>query len=132
MLDINVENFTRLAVVECKGRIVHSDAVFKLRDAVQAQEEARVIAIDLSEVPAIGGGGIGMLAFLGRWAAERGIRLKLFCPSRPVMEEINKTGSRERFDVASFQEMMGLVARFDHHEFDPHEFDRLNHFSAVA
>jgi hypothetical protein len=68
MLSIRVENLSDFAIIECKGRIVRSESVFKLRDVVQAQAEARVIALDLSAVEAIGGGGLGMLAFLDRWA----------------------------------------------------------------
>ena len=42
MLTICDEKMNDLAVVECKGRIVRSDAVFKLRDAVMAQAGARI------------------------------------------------------------------------------------------
>ena len=86
MLTIHVEKLNDLAVVECKGRIVRSDAVFKLRDAVRGQASGRVIALDLSEVEAIGGGGLGMLAFLAQWAGDHDIQFKLFSPSRAVVE----------------------------------------------
>src|SRR5258706_406158 len=86
MLAINVENVSDLAIVECKGRIVRSESVFKLRDVVRAQAEARIIALDLSAVEAIGGGGLGMLAFLDRWARDHDIQLKLFSPSRSVVD----------------------------------------------
>jgi len=46
MLSIRVENLNDLAIIECKGRIVRSDSVFKLRDAVREQAEARIIALD--------------------------------------------------------------------------------------
>ena len=84
MVAIHAEKLHDLAVVECKGRIVRSDSVFKLRDFVQAQAPVRTIALDLSEVEAIDGGGLGMLAFLERWARQKGIGFKLFSPSRPV------------------------------------------------
>jgi len=67
-------------VVECKGRIVCEEAVFRLRDIVQGQAAARIIALDLSEVEAIGGGGVGMLAVLDGWARDRNIQFKLFSP----------------------------------------------------
>jgi anti-anti-sigma regulatory factor len=76
MLTIHVENFSDLAVVECKGRVVRSESVFKLRDVVLAQAPSRIIALDLSEVEAIGGGGLGMLVFLQRWARDHDIQLK--------------------------------------------------------
>ena len=82
MLTIRVEKFTDLAVVECQGRIMHSDSVFKLRDAVQSQEDARVIAVDLSEVEAIGGGGLGMLVFLEHWAQGERDSIEAVLPFR--------------------------------------------------
>ncbi len=113
MPTLSVEHFTDLAVVECKGRIVHSDDVFKLRDVVLSQEDARVIVLDLSEVEAMGGGGLGMLAFLEHWAREHGIQLKLFCPSEAVVEGLGQNRSLPRFEIASFQEMMRLLSEFN-------------------
>ena len=113
MLTLRVENFTDLAVFECKGRIVHSDDVFKLRDGVQSQDAARVIVLDLSEVEAIGGGGLGMLAFLEHWAREQHIRLKLFCLSESVVEGLAQTRSLPRFEIATFQGMMDLLTQFN-------------------
>jgi anti-anti-sigma regulatory factor len=113
MLAIRAENLGDLAVVECKGRIIRSDSVFKLRDFVQAQAPAHIIALDLSEVEAIGGGGLGMLAFLERWARQRDIRLKLFCPSKPVLEGLARNRSIPNFEIATFHEMMDLLAQSD-------------------
>jgi len=113
MLTIHVENLNDLAVVECKGRIVTSDAVFKLRDVVRAQVNARIIALDLSEVKAIGGGGLGMLAFLDRWARDNNIQFKLFSPSRAVLEGLVRNRSILDFEIASFHEMMGILSNSD-------------------
>ncbi len=115
MLIIRAENLGDLAVVECKGRITGSDSVFKLRDFVQAQAPTHTIALDLSEVDAIGGGGLGMLAFLERWARERDIRLKLFCPSKSVLEGLAHNRSIMNFEIASFHEMMKILADSDSH-----------------
>jgi len=113
MLAINVENLSDLAVVECKGRIVTSDAVFKLRDVVRAQVNARIIALDLSEVKAIGGGGLGMLVFLDRWARDNNIQFKLFSPSRPVLEGLVNNRLILDLQIASFHEMMGILSHSD-------------------
>ena len=115
MVAIRAENLGDLAVVECKGRIVQSDSVFKLRDVVQAQASAHTIALDLSEVKVIGGGGLGMLAFLERWARQRDIRLKLFCPSPAVLQGLAQNQSLPNFEIASFHEMMEILARSDSH-----------------
>ena len=113
MLAINVDNLSDLTVIECKGRIVTSDAVFKLRDVVRAQIDARIIALDLSEVKAIGGGGLGMLAFLDRWARDNNIQFKLFSPSRAVLEGLVRNHSILDFQIASFHEMMGILSHSD-------------------
>jgi anti-anti-sigma regulatory factor len=113
MMVIRSKNLGDLAVVECKGRITRSDSVFKLRDFVQAQAPVRIIALDLSEVEAIGGGGLGMLAFLERWAREHDIQLKLFCPSKAVVEGLVRNHSILNFEIASFHEMMDILAHSD-------------------
>ena len=61
MLEINIDNIGDLAVVECEGIIVQSEAAFKLRDAVTSQSHARTVVLELSEVHAIEGGGLGDL-----------------------------------------------------------------------
>jgi hypothetical protein len=53
MLKLSVENIGDLAVVQCEGRIVQSEAAFKLREAVTLQGDARVVVLDLSEVRAV-------------------------------------------------------------------------------
>jgi anti-anti-sigma regulatory factor len=60
MLTVHIENIGDLTVIECEGRIVRSEAAFKLRDAVTLQSDSRIIVLDLSEVSAIEGGGLGM------------------------------------------------------------------------
>jgi anti-anti-sigma regulatory factor len=117
MLSIHIEKLNDLSVVECKGRIVHSESVFRLRDAVLEQAGARIIALDLSEIKAIGGGGLGMLAFLQHWADEHHIQLKLFSPSRSVMEALQQIRSVLDFEIASFHDLMTSVSPADsrHH-----------------
>jgi anti-anti-sigma regulatory factor len=113
MLSIRVENVGDLAILECRGRIVRSESVFKLRDTVQAQAAANIIALDLSAVDAIGGGGLGMLAFLDRWAREHDIQFKLFDPSRSVVEGLVSNRSILNLEIATFHEMMDILAEAD-------------------
>ena len=113
MLKINVDNIGDLAVVECEGRIVQSDAAFRLREAVTLQGDARTVVLDLSEVNAIEGGGLGMLVFLQRWAQDHNIRFKLFNPSRSLRERLKKVSSMSDFDIPTLDEMMALLARAD-------------------
>jgi len=118
MLELHVEKLSDLTVIECKGRIVHSDSVFQLRDLVQAQVTARVIGLDLSEVEAIGGGGLGMLAFLARWARTRKIQFKLLSPSGAVVEGLIQSRSLLNFEIAGFRETIAILAN----SAGPHSF----------
>ncbi|MGB8013163.1 MAG: STAS domain-containing protein [Terriglobales bacterium] len=109
MLAIHVVNLRDLAVVECRGRIVCEDAVFRMRDIVQAQAAARIIVLDLSDVEAIGGGGVGMLAFLDAWARERDVQFKLFRPSVAVVDGLVNNRAILDLEIASFDEMMRIL-----------------------
>jgi anti-anti-sigma regulatory factor len=110
MLSVHIENVGEMAVIECEGRIVRSEAAFELRKAVNLQSDARIIVLDLSEVTAIEGGGLGMLVFLQRWAHDHGIRLKLFNPRQAVRDRLEHSNSMREFDIASLDEMMALLA----------------------
>jgi anti-anti-sigma regulatory factor len=111
MLHLQIRNLGEMAVIDCAGRIVHSEAAFKLRQAVLSQSDVRIIVLDLSEVRAIEGGGLGMLMFLQRWARDHEIRLKLFNPRQAVQDQLERVSSVRDFDIASREEMMALLAR---------------------
>jgi anti-anti-sigma factor len=110
MLNVTVENIGELAVVECEGRIVQSDSAYKLREAVTSLTDARIVVLELSEVNAIGGGGVGMLVFLQRWARENNIRFLLFNPSESVQSALRHARSIAEFYIPSFEEMMALLS----------------------
>jgi anti-anti-sigma factor len=110
MLNVTVENIGELAVVVCEGRIVQSHSAFKLREAVTSLTDARIVVLELSEVSALGGGGLGMLVFLQRWARENNIRFLLFNPSESVQSALKSAGSIAEFYIPSFEEMMALRA----------------------
>jgi anti-anti-sigma regulatory factor len=113
MLDLHVEKIGDLAVVECEGRIVRSEAAFQVREAVTALRNARIIVLDLSEVRAIEGGGLGMLLFLQRWAYDRDIQFKLFNPTRSVRDTLALVNSIAELDIATLHELMALLANAD-------------------
>lgn len=115
MMNVQIENIGNMAVVTCQGRIVRSDAAFKLRAAVVSQLSANVIVLDLSDVTAIEGGGLGMLWYLQRWASDHRIPLKLFNPANQVKERLDHLEPNPRFEIASHGEMMALLARADQH-----------------
>lgn len=110
MLTVHTENVGEIAVLECEGRIVRSEAAFRLREAVTAQSGARIIVLDLSEVSAIEGGGLGMLVYLQRWAQDHDIRLKLFNPCQSVCDRLERVSSMQEFYIATLDEMVALLA----------------------
>jgi anti-anti-sigma regulatory factor len=109
MPSIHIDNVGEMAIVECTGRFVRHESAFKLRDAVTSQTEARVVVLDLTEMHAIGGGGIGMLLRLQRWAQDHDIRFELFNPSRAVRDKLKHV----EFEIASMEQMMTLLTFVD-------------------
>ena len=97
MPSVRIDNLGEMAIVECAGRFVRNDAAFKLQDAVTSQTNARVVILDLTDMHAIGGGGLGTLLLLQRWAQSRDIRFKLFNPSGPVLDKLKHVG----FEIAT-------------------------------
>ena len=110
MLSVHIDDFGETVVIHCVGRIVRSEAAFKLREAVTSQRDARTIVLDLAEVPAIEGGGLGMLVFLQRWAHDHDIRIKLFNPCQTARDRLEHVNSTREFDMATPDEMTVLYA----------------------
>jgi len=113
VLNVMVDNIGELTVIECEGKIVQSDSAYKLRETVTSLTNARIVVLELSEVSAIGGGGVGMLVFLQRWARENNIRFLLFNPSESVRSALKRARSIAEFYIPSFEEMMALLAYAD-------------------
>jgi anti-anti-sigma regulatory factor len=113
MLSVHIENIGELAVIECEGRIVRSEAALGLRGAVHSQRHVRIIVLDLSEVSAIEGEGLGMLVSLQGWAQDHDIRLKLFNPRQSVRYRLEHANSMRQFDIAALDEMMAILAWAD-------------------
>ncbi len=113
MLTLNIESIGDMTVVECKGRIVRNAAALKLRQAVMSQAQAQTIVIDMSEVRTIEGVALGMLWFLQRWAEDHDIELRLYNPSRSVRHRLEHNNSMLRFEIATWEEMMSLLAQAD-------------------
>jgi len=111
MLRVQAEHIGFLAMIECEGRIVNSDAAFRLRNAVVCEADAGIIVLDLTEVTALEGGGLGMLVFLQRWAHDHSIRLKLFNPRPSIRWRLEHASTLYEFDFASLGEMTDILSR---------------------
>jgi anti-anti-sigma regulatory factor len=108
VFDVHVETVGEVAVVQCTGRLVHSDAAFRLRDVVLLHSTAGIVVVDLSEVETIEGGGLGMLAYLQRWAHDRHLKLKLFNPSHRVQDGLERAWM-PRLEIATTDELISLL-----------------------
>jgi anti-anti-sigma regulatory factor len=113
MLSLRIENIGDMSVVECKGTIVRIDEVFKLRQAVTSQRDVRIAVLDLSEVRAIEGVALGTLWFLQHWSEDHGVQLKIYSPIDSVRDRLEHNHSMLRFEVATWEEMMSLLAHTD-------------------
>ena len=113
MFTTYVDNLGDMAIIECEGRLVRSDAAFALREAVTSQHDARILVLDMSAVTAIEGGGLGMLVFLQRWAYDQDRRLKLFNLRPAVRDRVEQASSMHAFEIATLDELMALMARSD-------------------
>jgi hypothetical protein len=111
MLRVHVEKIGDVAVGESEGRVVRSDAAFRLRNAVTSLRDVQIIVVDLSEVRAIEGGGPDMLTFLDRWAQDHDIQFKLFNSTMSVHDRLEAAKSMPAFDFATLHEMVALVER---------------------
>src|SRR2546427_3051160 len=109
MPSVHIDNVGEMAIIECAGRFVRNEAAFKLRDAVTSQTDARLVILDLTEMHAIGGGGIGMLVHLQRWSQERDIRFKVFNPSKSVQDKLKRVD----FEIATLEQLMSVLSRVD-------------------
>jgi anti-anti-sigma regulatory factor len=109
MFALHPEKIGEVAVILCEGRMVSSDAVFKLRDTITQQKGIRAVLLDFSELESIGGGGVGMLVFLREWARCRGIQLWLFDPPSSVRQSLNHVPSAAGLKVASLDEVLELL-----------------------
>ena len=109
MLNVTVAKLGEVTVVGCEGRIVQRESAYKLHEAVTSQTDARIVVLELSEVRAIGGGGLGMLVFLQRWARDHNIRFLLFNPSKSVRDRLKRARSIAEFYIPTLDEMRALV-----------------------
>ena len=82
MPSVRIDNLGEMAIVECAGRFVRNNAAFKLRDAVTSQTDARVVVLDLTEMHAIGGGGLGDATALAEMGSRPRYSIQALQPLR--------------------------------------------------
>jgi anti-anti-sigma regulatory factor len=98
-------------IVQCRGRLVQSEAAFQLRNVVQSRRAARRIVLDFSELDALDGGGLGMLGFMQRWAEQNKTALTILRPNPQVERKLKEFELRGncKFDIERDSGVMKLV-----------------------
>jgi len=112
-LHIEMEQAGDMAVLQCAGRMVRTEALSLLKDAVTGLPPMRVIVLDLSEVTLLGAGGLGMLVFLHNWACANSIQLKLVNPSRWVRGMLELTGLTSVLNISSVNDVIQIFCNSD-------------------
>ena len=107
-LYINIEQTADVAVLQCAGRMVRSQALSLLKDAVTSLSRLRVVVLDLSEVEMLDAGGLGMLVSLHNWACVNGIQLKLVKPSKLVRQMLELTRLTSVFHISSVEDVIQI------------------------
>jgi anti-anti-sigma regulatory factor len=113
MFSTDVVQWSDVAVVQCQGRLVRSDAAYSLRNAVIAQASSRTIVLDLSLVSAIEGGGLGMLVFLQRWTKDNGIELRLFNPCSTVRHNLERAAALCGLEMISQEPLLSTIGLYE-------------------
>jgi anti-sigma B factor antagonist len=112
-LYINIEQTADVAVLQCAGRMVRSQALSLLKDAVTSLSRLRVVVLDLSEVEMLDAGGLGMLVSLHNWACVNGIQLKLVNPSKPARQILELTRLTSVFHISSVEDVIQIFCSGD-------------------
>ena len=109
MFSVHVDKIGDVSVIRCEGRMIGSDAAFKLRDEVRRQRESKFVLLDLSELSFMGADVLGMIAFLRAWAQGLAIQLKLFDPPLGVRQSLQRLRPTVELEVASMEDVLSLL-----------------------
>jgi anti-anti-sigma regulatory factor len=109
VFDVHQEKIGDVSVIICKGRMIGSEAAFKLRDEVRRQGDARIVLLNLSELVFLGGDVLGMLVVLQVWTRGLGIQFKLFDPPPGMVQNLRRLRSTAEFEIASIDDVLSLL-----------------------
>lgn len=109
MWGVHVEKIGDVAIIRCEGRMIGSDAAFKLRDEVRGQRNSNFVLLDLSELDLLGEDVLGMLVFLQAWTWGLGIQLKLFDPPADVRRRLQQLHSTIELEIASMDDLLSIL-----------------------
>ena len=114
MLTVRVERAEDVAIVNISGRIVRGQESI-LQNAVLAEECARVIVLDLTDVETLDAGGLNLLVSFHRWTESKRAHLKLVNPRPFVYEMLTRTHLDCVFDISTFHEALAVLGNCQCH-----------------
>jgi anti-anti-sigma regulatory factor len=109
MFAVHVEKIGDVTVIQCEGRMMGSDAAFKLRDEVRRQKDSSIVLLDLSELSFMGGDVLDMLVFLQAWARDLDIQFRLFNPSHGMRQSLQRLCSTTELEIASMDDVLSML-----------------------
>ena len=109
MFSVHVEKIADVSVIRCEGRMIGSDAAFKLRDEVRRQRDSNVVLLDLSELSFMGGNVLRTLVVLQTWTRGLGIQFKLFDPTPRVRRSLQRLRSTTELEIASMDDALSML-----------------------
>jgi anti-anti-sigma factor len=112
-LRIQMEQTGDVAVLQCSGRIMRTEALCLLKDTVTHLSHLRIIVLDLSGVGILDARGLGVLVFLHNWACANGIQLKLVNPSGLVRKMLELTGLTSVLHISSVDDVIEIFCGLD-------------------
>jgi len=117
MLKVIIRNLGDATIFRCEGGIAFPDAG-RLRVAVMTHPPTRLAVLDLAEVDAIDGAGLGILVSLRAWSRATGTRLKLMNLQPKVEYLLELTHLKPLFEMSSVRDVLELFCRV----FNPSRF----------
>ncbi len=107
MFAVHVEKIGDVAIIQCEGRMIGSDAAFQLHDEVRRQEDSNFVLLDFSELSFMGGNVLDMLVCLQAWAREHDIQFRLFNPSHGMRLSIHSATTE--LEIASMDDVLSML-----------------------
>jgi len=107
-LGVEIEQAADVAVLQCSGRMVGTEALGLVIDAATRLSRLRVVVFDLSEVEMLDASGLGMLVSLHNWACANDTQIKVVNPSKLVREVLELTGLTSVLHVSSLQDLIEI------------------------
>jgi len=104
MLLVIAQDLPDMSILRLAGRIVQGDGSTALLNAVMSRQRKQPIVLDLAEVDTVDAHGLGLLAFLYKWARDNGIDFKIANAKAHVRDVLALTKLDSVLEVCSLND----------------------------